>query len=204
MTINPSGNVAMTGDLTVTGTIAGGSTTFPTTLDSGTMPAIEALQAKVGVDSSAVATSHDYKIDALESDVSTLQSNVSTNTSNIGTNTTDISNLETDVTNINELQRAVQSSTSYTLVLADAGTLVEMSNASANTLTIPPDSSLAFPNGTQILVVQAGSGQTTLVAGSGVTIRSKDGNLKLSAQWCGVTLIKRAPNNWLALGDLSA
>jgi len=60
MTINPSGNVAMTGDLTVTGTIAGGSTTFPTTLDSGTMPAIEALQAKVGVNSSAVATSHDY------------------------------------------------------------------------------------------------------------------------------------------------
>jgi len=66
MTINPSGNVAMTGDLTVTGTIAGGSTTFPTTLDSGTMPAIEALQAKVGADSSAVTTSLDYKVAQLE------------------------------------------------------------------------------------------------------------------------------------------
>jgi len=128
-------------------------------------------------------TDVEASIDAVESDVSTLQ---------------------TDVTNINELQRAVQSGTPYTLVLADAGTLVEMSNASANTLTIPPDSSVAFPNGTQILVVQAGAGQTTLVAGSGVTIRSKDGNLKLSAQWCGVTLIKRNTDNWLAIGDLSA
>ncbi len=32
--------------------------------------AVEALEAKVGVDSSAVTTSHDYKIDALETDVS--------------------------------------------------------------------------------------------------------------------------------------
>jgi len=172
------------------------ATNFPSSLDSFTNPtavdtldspphdtqhadandAIEALQAKVGVNGSAVATSHDYKIDALE----------------------------TDVTNINELQRATPSGTTYTLVLADAGRLVEMTNASANTLTIPPDSSVSFPNGTQILVVQAGAGQTTLVAGSGVTIRSKDSNLKLSAQWCGVTLIKRATDNWLAIGDLSA
>ena len=49
------------------------------TLDSPTAPhatqhsdlndAVEALQAKVGADSSAVTTSHDYKIAALETDV---------------------------------------------------------------------------------------------------------------------------------------
>jgi len=54
--------LTVSGDLDVTGTIAGGSTTFPTTLDSGTMPAIEALQAKVGVDGSAVTTSIDYQL----------------------------------------------------------------------------------------------------------------------------------------------
>jgi len=92
----------------------------------------------------------------------------------------------------------------YTLVLSDAGKLVQMLVASANTLTIPPNSSVAFPVGTQILVVQFGAGQTTLVAGSGVNINSKDGNLKLSAQYCGVTLIQRTTDRWYALGDLSA
>ena len=43
------------------------STSFPTSLDSGTgFAAVEALQAKVGVDSSAVTTSLDYKIAQLE------------------------------------------------------------------------------------------------------------------------------------------
>ena len=172
------------------------ATNFPTSLDALTNPsgtdsmsspshagqhtdandAIEALQAKVGADSSAVTTSHDYKIDALE----------------------------TDVTNINELQQNEQTGTTYTLVLADGGKLVEMNNASANTLTVPPNSSVAFPVGTQILVLQTGAGQTTLAAGAGVTINSKDGNLKLSAQWCAATLIKRATDVWVVVGDLSA
>ena len=93
---------------------------------------------------------------------------------------------------------------SYTLVLTDSGKSVEMNNASANNLTVPANSSVAFPTGTQILVVQIGAGQTTLVADSGVTINSKDGNLKLSAQWCAVTLIKRATDTWIAVGDLTA
>ena len=40
--------------------------------------AVEALQAKVGADSSAVTSSHDYKIASLETDVTTLQSDVTT------------------------------------------------------------------------------------------------------------------------------
>jgi len=171
------------------------ATNFPTSLDSLTNPtavdtldspphdtqhadandAIEALQAKVGVDSSGVVTSHDYKIDALE----------------------------TDVSNINELQ-INNPSTSYTLALTDSGKLVQPHSASANDLTIPPNSSVAFPVGTQILVVQVGAGQVTLVEGSGVLIESKDGNKKLSGQFSAVTLIQRATDVWLAIGDLSA
>jgi len=179
------------------------STNFPTSLDSLTNPsgtdsmsspshagqhtdandAIEALQAKVGADSSAVTTSHDYKIGNLETDVTSLNSSV---------------------TDIYELPQNAQTGTTYTLVLADGGKLVEMNNASANTLTVPPNSSVALPVGTQILVVQTGAGQTTLAAGSGVTINSKDGNLKLSARWCAATLIKRATDTWVAVGDLSS
>lgn len=92
---------------------------------------------------------------------------------------------------------------SYTLVLADRSKLVEISNASANTLTVPPNSSVAFPIGTQIIVLQTGAGQTTLTPGSGVTINGTPG-LKLRAQWSSATLIKRATDTWVAIGDLSA
>jgi hypothetical protein len=93
---------------------------------------------------------------------------------------------------------------SYTLVLTDAGKLVTMSVASANNLTIPPNSSVAFPTGTRIDVIQKGAGQTTLVAGSGVTINSKASALKLSAQYAGCSLIKYGTDTWFAVGDLIA
>ena len=92
---------------------------------------------------------------------------------------------------------------SYTLVLADAGKLVEVNNASANTLTVPPNSSVAFAVGTQILVVQQGAGATTITAGSGVTLRSKDGNLAIDGQYASVALVKRATDEWYVTGALA-
>jgi hypothetical protein len=93
---------------------------------------------------------------------------------------------------------------SYTLVLSDADKLVEMNVGSANNLTIPLNSSVAFSTGTQILLAQYGSGQTTIVATSGVTIRSNGGKLKLNAQYSGATLIKIAENEWYLFGDIVA
>jgi hypothetical protein len=93
---------------------------------------------------------------------------------------------------------------SYTLVLADAGKTITMSVASANNLTVPLNSSVAFATGTMINVIQIGAGQTTLVATSGVTINSKEGKLKLTGQYSGVSLYKRDTNTWVAVGDLSA
>ena len=93
--------------------------------------------------------------------------------------------------------------TSYTAVLADAGKLVEISNASANNFTVPLNSSVAYPIGTQINILQTGAGQTTVVATGGVTINATPG-LKLRAQWSSATLIKRATDTWVLVGDLSA
>lgn len=93
--------------------------------------------------------------------------------------------------------------TSYTLVLADDGKLIEVSNASANSVYVPLNSSAAFPIGTQIVVLQTGVGQTTLSPDVGVTIDGTPG-LKLRATWSSATLIKRATNTWVAIGDLSA
>ena len=58
----------------------------------------------------------------------------------------------------------------YTLVLADASKAVEVTSASSTTVTVPPNSSVAFPVGTIIEVVRLGTGSVTLLAGSGVTL----------------------------------
>ena len=97
-----------------------------------------------------------------------------------------------------------QTGTSYTLALTDVAYIVEMNNASANTVTVPPNSSVAFPVGSQLIVLQTNTGQTTIAAGSGVTINSSGSKLKLTGQWSAATLIKRATNTWVLVGDITA
>lgn len=93
---------------------------------------------------------------------------------------------------------------SYTLVLADQGKLVEMNVASANDLTVPPNASVAFPINTRIDIVQYGAGTTTIVPGSGVTIRSEGGALDMAAQYTAASLYKRGTNEWVLVGAISA
>jgi trimeric autotransporter adhesin len=92
---------------------------------------------------------------------------------------------------------------SYTLVLADKNKIVEMSVATANTLTVPPNSSVAYPVGSQINILQTGAGQTTVTAGAGVTVNATPG-LKIRTQWSYATLVKRATDTWVLVGDISA
>jgi hypothetical protein len=92
----------------------------------------------------------------------------------------------------------------YTLVLGDAGNCVEMNKGTANTLTIPPNSSVAFAVGTIIDIVQEGAGQTTVAAGVGVTLRSAGGKTKLTLQYSGASLLKRATDEWYLMGDITA
>lgn len=94
-----------------------------------------------------------------------------------------------------------QTGTTYTLVIGDAGSLVRVSNASANTVTVPPNSSVAFPVGTVIVFVQVGAGQTTLAAGAGVTINTPT-SLSARAQWSTISITKVATDTWDAAGDL--
>lgn len=97
-----------------------------------------------------------------------------------------------------------QTGTAYTLVLADAGKVIEMNNASANTLTVPPNSSVAFPVGTKIDIVQTGAGETSIAPGSGVTLNSDTNKRKINAQWAAATLIKRGTDTWALIGALKA
>lgn len=96
---------------------------------------------------------------------------------------------------------SVQAS-SYTLVLADAGTVIEMNSSSAITLTIPSNASVAFPVGTVIEVMQVGSGTVNIVAAGGVTIKSP-ASLTTRTQWSSIGLRKRFTDTWILSGDLT-
>jgi len=104
----------------------------------------------------------------------------------------------------NKLITTNRQTASYTLVAGDADKLVEMNVATANDLTIPLNSSVAFATGTQILLAQYGAGQTTIVATSGVTVNSNGAKLKLNVQYSGATLIKIDTDEWYLFGDIVA
>ena len=92
-----------------------------------------------------------------------------------------------------------QTGTTYTFVLADGDgtTLVTMSNASANTITVPPNSSVAFPVGTKLCVIQKGAGATTVTEGAGVTINVESGApLAIGSQYGSRVIIKEATDTW--------
>jgi hypothetical protein len=104
-----------------------------------------------------------------------------------------------------------QTGTSYTLVLADDGKFIEMGNTSNITLTIPADNTVNFPVGTSIDILQTNTGQIIIASASGVTTNSSPGTVsnatsgpKTRTRWSSATLIKRAANTWVAVGDLSA
>ena len=96
---------------------------------------------------------------------------------------------------------------SYTFALTDANnTLVTINNASANTATIPPNSSVAFPVGTILNFAQTGAGQTTITQGSGVTITSTGAVAtapKTRVQYSACSAIQTSANNWLVIGDIA-
>lgn len=101
-----------------------------------------------------------------------------------------------------------QTGTTYTTVLNDNGQVVTMNNASANTLSIPTNASVAYPIGTQINVLQIGAGQTTIQAvTSGTTTILSTGATaaapKIRARYGMATCIKAATDTWYVVGDIS-
>jgi len=90
----------------------------------------------------------------------------------------------------------LQTGTSYTLVITDAGLIIEMNNASANTLTIPANATVAFPVDTRIDVEQYGAGQTTIA----IVTDTLRGAPKIQGQYKMVSLWKRATTEWVVVG----
>lgn len=91
-----------------------------------------------------------------------------------------------------------QTGTSYTLVLADGGKLVTFSNAAAIALTVPTNTSVAFPTGVRIKLTNKGAGTVTVAGAGGVTL---NGNQLTIAQNRSAMLYKLATDTWVMTAD---
>ena len=96
-----------------------------------------------------------------------------------------------------------QTGTTYTLALSDSGKFVTQSNASAIATTIPPNSTVAFPIGTQVNLMQLGAGAITITAGAGVTLRSADSLVITNGQYSVATCVKIDTDEWVLIGNLA-
>jgi hypothetical protein len=97
---------------------------------------------------------------------------------------------------------------SFTAILANNGQVVTMDNSSANTFSIPTNSSVAFPIGTQINVLQIGTGQTTIqaVTSGTTTIQSTGASAaapQIRTRYGMATCIKASTDLWYVVGDIS-
>jgi hypothetical protein len=98
----------------------------------------------------------------------------------------------------------IQKSGSYTLSnVTERDSLIEVSSGSATTITIPAEASVNYPVGTSIDILQTSTGQVTIAGAAGVTVNATPG-LKLRTQWSSASLLKRAADTWVVMGDLSA
>jgi hypothetical protein len=93
-----------------------------------------------------------------------------------------------------------QHASSYTLAAGDAGSEIEYVGSSSGTFTI---SANTFSTGQTFNVRQAGSGQLTIAAGSGVTLHAPNGTL-LAGQWSTASVICRASNEFVLGGDTTS
>lgn len=94
-----------------------------------------------------------------------------------------------------------QTGTTYTLVAADAGKLVTLSNAAAVTVTL--GTAMGLTAGQRIDLLNLGAGQVTVAVGSGNTLNGNPG-LKLRAQYSAASLICTGTNAFVLVGDITA
>ena len=151
------------------------------------------------VQATAVAGTNTLTLPAVNND--TLVGKATTDTLTNKTLTSPVINGATIGTSVINLAINAQTGTTYTPVLADNGKLVTLSNASAITLTVPTNASVAYATGAQINIQAIGAGQVTVVGDTGVTVNGT--GTALRAQWSAATLVKLGTDSWTLIGDLA-
>ena len=100
-----------------------------------------------------------------------------------------------------------QTTAAYVTVAADAGAIVTVSNASANTFKLPTNANVAYAIGSTITLIQIGAGATTISAVTpGTTTVLSTGATAASpvlAQYRSATCIKTGTDAWYVIGALA-
>lgn len=91
---------------------------------------------------------------------------------------------------------------SYTLALTDNYSLNKCLSASDIIITIPLNSNVAFPIGSELIFVRYGTGEVTFTPAVDVTLYSSDSKRTINMQYEFVTLKKMATDEWILLGSL--
>ena len=82
------------------------------------------------------------------------------------------------------------------------GSFIYSDNGAAVTANILPNSTQAFPVGTEVDIIQAGGGQVTVTPGIGVNLNGANTAIPITAQWGGVTLKQITADNWIIVGKI--
>jgi hypothetical protein len=159
--------------------------TFPTIFNE-TADEIEAVEGRV--------TTAEGDILQLQTDVSTLDTDDVTEAGNLYYTDARVLAVAAPLLFEENPQTA-----NYTLALSDSAKVVAMDSGSARTVTVPPDSTVAFPIGTVVNVYRVGTGSVTVAAGSGVTVRNAGA---IRNQFGEVSLRKRGTDEWVLAGDV--
>jgi hypothetical protein len=118
--------------------------------------------------------------------------------------TTYLTQASASITYQNKNIDIVTKSGAYEIASGDENELIQLSGSSSYTISIPTDATFNFAIGTQINLLNIGTGVITIAAVTpGTTTVNGTPGLKLRTQWSSATLIKRAANTWVLIGDLA-
>ena len=193
------------------------ATAYPTALDTTgsqqrtDIASTDDLDAS-GKEHDVMHVNHAGAIVALETKLGLTDSNAAANAILVGsgasttswTTSPSITNLTVTGTTTTYVDVVTETGASHTFALSDAGKYIHCTGAAgAVTITLPSDSTTAFPIGTQMLFscVHA-SNQITFAAGSGAAINSLDDNLSLKGPDGVAAVLKYTTNTWLLFGAL--
>ena len=90
-----------------------------------------------------------------------------------------------------------------TLALTDAGKFLYVNSTSNLTMTIPTNSSVAFPVGTEIEFCRWNTGTVTFAAASGVALVAANSMKKISDRYATAGIKQVAANTWVLTGSLA-
>lgn len=94
------------------------------------------------------------------------------------------------------------SGTTRTPALTDASAYILCTHGSGMTVTLPQDSAVAFPTGTQIVFERNGAGTLTFAAGTGATVNSKGSTLTCADRYTTIAAVKIAADTWTIFGNI--